>query len=123
MTEDCVQPVLTDVLAARRHVYRHLRPTPLHTYARLSELVGAQVFVKHENHHATGAFKVRGGVNLAAHLTESERTRGLYTASTGNHGQSIAFAGKVAGVSVRIAPRSETSQAHPQSQLPANVFP
>ena len=103
MTEDCVQPALTDVLAARRHVYRHLRATPLHAYAGLSELVGAQVFVKHENHHATGAFKVRGGVNLAAHLTETERTRGLYTASTGNHGQSIAFAGKVAGVSVKIA--------------------
>lgn len=47
--------------------------------------------------------KVRGGVNLAAHLTEAERTRGLFTASTGNHGQCIAFVGKVAGVSVRIA--------------------
>ena len=103
MTEDYFQPGMTDVLAARRYVYRHLRRTPLHAYAGLGELVGAQVYVKHENHHAAGAFKVRGGVNLAAHLTEAERRHGLCTASTGNHGQSIAFAGKVAGVPVRVA--------------------
>ncbi len=103
MTEDCLQLGLIDVLAARRPVYRHLRRTPLHAYAGLSELVGAQVYVKYENHHAVGAFKVRGGVNLAAHVTEAERKQGLYTASTGNHGQSIAFAGKVAGVPVRVA--------------------
>ena len=91
-----------DVLAAREKVYRHLHATPLHPYAGLSELVGAEVYVKHENHHAVGAFKVRGGVNLAAHLAESGQTVGLYTASTGNHGQSIAFAGKVvAGYLVR----------------------
>ena len=92
-----------DVLAARERVYRHLHPTPLHAYAGLSELVGAEVYVKHENHHAVGAFKVRGGVNLAAHLAEAGRTTGLYTASTGNHGQSIAFAGKVSGIPVRVA--------------------
>ena len=92
-----------DVLAAREKVYRHLHATPLHPYAGLSELVGAEVYVKHENHHAVGAFKVRGGVNLAAHLAESGQTAGLYTASTGNHGQSIAFAGKVSGIPVRVA--------------------
>ncbi len=92
-----------DVLAAREHVYRHLHVTPLHNCAGLSELVGAEVHVKHENHHAVGAFKVRGGVNLAAHLAQSGQTMGLYTASTGNHGQSIAFAGKVSGIPVRVA--------------------
>ena len=92
-----------DVLAAREHVYRYLHRTPLHAYAGLSELVGAEIHVKHENHHAVGAFKVRGGVNLAAGLAQSERTAGLYTASTGNHSQSIAFAGKVSGIPVRVA--------------------
>ncbi len=92
-----------DVLAARENVYRHLHPTPLHVYAGLGELVGADVYVKHENHHAVGAFKVRGGLNLAAHLAQAGQTAGLYTASTGNHGQSIAFAGKVTGIPVRVA--------------------
>lgn len=93
----------TDVLAARPHVYRYLQPTPLHGYAGLSELVGAEIYVKHENHQPVGAFKVRGGVNLAATLSETERKTGLYTASTGNHGQSIAFAGKVSGTAVHVA--------------------
>ncbi len=92
-----------DVLAARENVYRHLHATPLHPYAGLSELIGAEVYVKHENHHMVGAFKVRGGVNLAAHLAQAGQTTGLYTASTGNHGQSIAFAGKVSGIPVRVA--------------------
>lgn len=83
-------------------MYRHLRSTPLYAYAGLGELVNAEVYVKHENHQPAGAFKVRGGVNLAASLSETERKVGLYTASTGNHGQSIAFAGKVSGTRVRV---------------------
>lgn len=101
MTE--LHPTFQHILAARQEVYRYLSPTPLHPYAGLSRLVGAEVWVKHENHHLVGAFKVRGGVNLAAHLTEAERGAGLFTASTGNHGQSIAFAGKVTGTPVTIA--------------------
>ena len=84
MMESNRAPCLADVIAARRHVYQHVQRTPLLTYAGLSECVGAEVYVKHENHHAVGAFKVRGGVNLAAHLTDSERRAGLCTASTGN---------------------------------------
>ena len=95
--------MLADVLAARHHIARHLARTPLLAYPGLSELVGAEVYIKHENHHVVGAFKVRGGVNLAAHLTDDERRTGLFTASTGNHGQSIAFAGKVTGTPVRVA--------------------
>jgi threonine dehydratase len=91
------------VLAARPHVYRHLQPTPLHHYATLSALLGAQVWVKHENHQPVGAFKVRGGLNLAAGLSEKERRSGLYTASTGNHGQSIAFAARAHGIKATIA--------------------
>ena len=96
-------PTLHDIMAARPHVYRYLRPTPLHFYTGLSNLVGADVWVKHENHQPIGAFKVRGGLNLAAHLTEVERQAGLFTASTGNHGQSIAFAAKVHSIKATIA--------------------
>jgi threonine dehydratase len=92
-----------DVFAARANVYRYLKPTPLHYYAGLSRLIGADVWVKHENHHPVGAFKVRGGLNLAAHLNAAERRAGLFTASTGNHGQSIAFAAQKHGVKATIA--------------------
>lgn len=103
MIDHQVQPSIADVFAARPNVYRYLQRTPLHSYAALSELVGTDVYVKHENHHAVGSFKVRGGVNLAAHLTETERAAGLCTASTGNHGQSIAYAGMVNQTRVRVS--------------------
>jgi threonine dehydratase len=79
------------VLAARSVVYRTLRPTPLLQHASLKAETGLEIWVKHENHNPTGAFKVRGGLNLISRLTETER-RGVITASTGNHGQSIAMA-------------------------------
>jgi len=96
-------PTLHDIIAARPNVYRYLAPTPLHYYPGLSDLVGAQVWVKHENHQPVGAFKVRGGLNLTAHLSVQERQAGLFTASTGNHGQSIAFAAQVHGLKATIA--------------------
>ena len=91
-------PTLVDVLEARRRIAPHLRPTPLYEYASLNELLGAQVFVKHENHQPVGAFKVRGGVNLISQLSPDERERGVISASTGNHGQSIAYAARLFGV-------------------------
>jgi threonine dehydratase len=91
-------PTLADVQAARRRIAPHLMPTPLLPHGALSELVGAEVFVKHENHLPTGAFKVRGGVNLVSQLSGDEQRRGMATASTGNHGQSIAFAAGRFGV-------------------------
>lgn len=100
---DYQMPTLQDVIAARPHVYRHLQRTPLHQYPTLSALMGAQVWIKHENHQPIGAFKVRGGLNLAARLTPSQRQAGLFTASTGNHGQSIAFAARAQGIKATIA--------------------
>ena len=85
-------PTFADVLAARRRIAPHLPPTALNRYPALDELAGTEVWVKHENHQPVGAFKVRGGVNLVSQLSEDERQRGLITASTGNHGQSIAYA-------------------------------
>ncbi len=96
-------PTLHDIIAARPHVYRWLRPTALHPYAGLSQITGAQVWVKHENHQPVGAFKVRGGLNYVAGLNATQRQAGLYTASTGNHGQSIAFAARAFGVCATIA--------------------
>jgi threonine dehydratase len=95
-------PTLADVLEARRSIAPHLRPTPLYGYASLDELLGTEVFVKHENHQPVGAFKVRGGVNLVSRLTPDERRRGVIAASTGNHGQSIAFAARLFGVQATI---------------------
>jgi len=84
-------PTLKDVYEARPRVYRHLRPTPLMRHPLLTVETGLDVRVKHENHNPTGAFKVRGGLNLIASLPAAER-HGVITASTGNHGQSIALA-------------------------------
>jgi threonine dehydratase len=91
-------PTHADVLAAREQIAPYLRSTPLFEYPALSELVGAETWVKHENHQPIGAFKVRGGVNLVSRLDQDERERGVITASTGNHGQSIAFAARLFGV-------------------------
>ncbi len=95
-------PAFTDVLAARKRIAPHLWPTPVHRYAPLDALIGAQVWVKHENYQPVGAFKVRGGVNLLSSLSDEERRRGVVTASTGNHGQSIAFAARLFGVKAYI---------------------
>jgi threonine dehydratase len=93
---------LADVLEARRRIAPHLRATPLYPYPGLDELVGAEVWVKHENHQPVGACKIRGGVNLVSQLSEDERRRGLITASTGNHGQSVAYAARLFGVAARV---------------------
>ena len=93
---------LSDVYAARRVVYRTLRPTPLLQHPLLQVETGLDLFVKHENHNPTTAFKVRGGLNLVGSLTGEER-RGVITASTGNHGQSIALACQREGVPCTIA--------------------
>ena len=95
-------PTLVDVLEARRRIEPHLRATALYSYAGLGELLDAVVFVKHENHQPTGAFKVRGGVNLVSQLSDDERKRGVIAASTGNHGQSVAFAARLFGVEATI---------------------
>ena len=95
-------PVLADVLAARRRIRPYLEPSPLRNYPALDRLVGAQVWIKHDNLLPTGAFKVRGGVNLMSRLDPATRARGVIAASTGNHGQSVAFAAKLFGASAIV---------------------
>jgi threonine dehydratase len=92
---------LADVHAARSVVYRTLKPTPLLRHPLLDAKTGLTIHVKHENHNPTGAFKVRGGLNLVASLSPAER-RGVITATTGNHGQSIALACQREGVPCTI---------------------
>lgn len=84
-------PTLHDIYAARERVYRVVRPTPLLKHPLLDRETGLDIVVKHENHNPTGAFKVRGGLNLIGSLP-AEARRGVITATTGNHGQSIALA-------------------------------
>src|SRR3989440_4047266 len=96
------EPNFADVLDAARQIRPHLQPTPLRRYAALERLVGTEIYVKHENHNPTGAFKVRGGINLVSRLDDDERARGVIAASTGNHGQSIAYAARLFGVSAII---------------------
>ena len=76
--------------------------TPLLTYPGINQFAGCEVYVKHENHHPTGAFKIRGGINLVSQLNAEEKRKGVITASTGNHGQSIALASKLFGVKATV---------------------
>ncbi len=100
-------PTLHDVYRARRVIAPHLPRTPLVHAPALDRVLQARVYVKCENTLPTGAFKVRGGINLLSQLGPDERRRGVITASTGNHGQSIAYAGNLLGIRVVIgAPRA-----------------
>jgi threonine dehydratase len=91
-------PTLNDVYAARERIAGQISPTPLMRHPLLDNETGLSLWVKHENHNPTGAFKVRGGLNLVRSLPADERSRGVVTASTGNHGQSIAFACRLEGI-------------------------
>jgi len=90
------------VLDARRVIAPYLEPTPLRRYPLLDEQLGLELFAKHENHLPTGAFKVRGGINLVARLDAETRAAGVCAASTGNHGQSVAYAASLFGVAATI---------------------
>jgi threonine dehydratase len=91
-------PTYNDVLAAGPVVRRYLKPTPLYEWPALSRLLGCRYFLKHENHTPTTAFKVRGGIHLVSRLPEEEKRRGIIGCTTGNHGQSLAYACRLFGV-------------------------
>jgi threonine dehydratase len=95
-------PTLMDILEAAERIKPHLNPSPIYTYSTLNEYLGFTAYIKHENYLPTGAFKIRGGINLISQLSHEEKTRGVITASTGNHGQSIALASKMFGVQAII---------------------
>lgn len=91
-----------DVVEALPRVRQILKPTPLYEWSGLSELLGCSYFVKHENHQPIGAFKIRGGINLVSTLSDDERNAGILGCSTGNHGQSLAYAARHFGVECTI---------------------
>ena len=104
-------PTFDDVLAAREFISPYLPKTPLVPVPKLSQMLGFDYYAKCENLQPVGAFKVRGGVNLVGTASDAERRTGLVSASTGNHGQSIAYAGHLFGVRVIIyAPAENVNQ-------------
>lgn len=99
---DLPEPTIKDVFEARRRINSQVHRTPLRRYPILCDLLDADVWVKHENMQLLGSFKVRGGINLVSHTSPEERERGFITASTGNHGQSIAYAASSNGANCTV---------------------
>ncbi len=102
----------SDLEQAAHLVHAHMPPTPQFIWPQLCERVGATVWVKHENHTPTGAFKVRGGITFADWLRRTHPdVQGIITATRGNHGQSQARAATAAGLQVRIlVPRGNSPE-------------
>ncbi|MBA3050731.1 MAG: threonine ammonia-lyase [Alphaproteobacteria bacterium] len=91
-----------DILAARDRIAGQVDRTPVRYSRRLSQLTGAEVWVKFDNLHFTGSFKERGALNRLLQLTPDERKRGVVAASAGNHAQALAYHGARLGVPVTI---------------------
>jgi len=91
-----------DVQQARDRLAPYLTPTPLRRYPLLDAATGLSLFVKHENHQPTGSFKVRNGLSFTTALSPGERARGIVAASTGNHGQGIAYGATLVGTRATI---------------------
>lgn len=95
-------PTFLDVLRAKQNIAPYLPRTPLFNYPALDQATGLNLYIKHENYQPIGAFKVRGGVNLVSQLSADEKARGVIAASTGNHGQAIAYAARLFSVPATI---------------------
>ena len=109
-------PTYADVVAAREFISSYLPKTPLVRSQKLSEALGCDYYLKLENLQPVGAFKVRGGVNLVGHAANEGRNETLVTASTGNHGQSIAYGGRLFNKRVIVyAPAENVNQAKLQA--------
>lgn len=98
-----VQPTLAELDAAAAIVYRAMPATPQYCWPQLNQALGAEAWIKHENHTPLGAFKVRGGLVYMDALTRRQpELRGVLAATRGNHGQSVAFAALRHGLHVKI---------------------
>ena len=93
-----------DVRAAHDRIRSYVAPTALRHYPQLGALIGdgIQVLVKHENHQPTNSFKIRNGLSFMTALPARDRLRGVVAASTGNHGQGIAFGGQLLSIETTI---------------------
>lgn len=102
-----------DVLAAEERIRPYLPPTPLRRYGPLEDEVGgvAEIWVKHENHQPTNAFKIRNALSAMTLLGPEEGRRGVIAATRGNHGQGVALAGRLLGIPVVICvPRGNSPE-------------
>jgi threonine dehydratase len=101
---------LDEIVAASEVIYRHMRPTPEYCWPLICERAGTEVWVKHENHTPIGAFKLRGGLVYVDELLRREPdTPGVIAATRGNHGQSVAFAARGAGLrAVLVVPHGNS---------------
>jgi len=104
-------PTYDDIIKAAGRIAPYLPPTPLVHSWKISQLLGCEYYAKCENFQPVGAFKVRGGVHLISRLDTAVRQRGVISASTGNHGQSLAFAGRLFAVPVIIYAPAENTNA------------
>jgi threonine dehydratase len=102
-------PTIGDVYRARQLLQKHLFATPLVHNHTMSRELGFAAYLKLENLQPIGAFKVRGGINLCANLTPEEHKRGIVGASTGNHGQSLAYAAKLCKTRCLVAMPEEAN--------------
>lgn len=94
---------LTELEDTARYIYQYMEPTPQYNWALLSQKLGCEVWVKHENHTPTAAFKVRGGICLLREIMANDKQpKGIISATRGNHGQSLSFAAGKVGLPVTI---------------------
>jgi len=100
-----------NVIVASKKINKYIRRTPFERSAMISDLTGADVWLKMENQQHTGSFKFRGAINKMLSLSESERESGIYAASTGNHGAAVAYACQLLKVPCIIYVPENSSEA------------
>ena len=109
------RPTLQDVYETRKRIAPYVVRTPLHRHRALESILGAEVYVKHENHQVLGAFKVRGAVNVVSRLSDEDKSRGVISSSTGNFGQGIAYAAGIFGVEVHVVVPTDVNPGKAES--------
>ena len=93
---------LSDIIQAKERIGRHATRTPLLRMAHLDEILGCNVWLKPENLQQTGSFKLRGALNKLLSLTDGQKRGGVVCASSGNHGQAVAYAAKMLGINAKV---------------------
>jgi len=108
---------LDDILAAKKRIHPYGTKTPLLRIARLDEFLGCKVWFKPESLQRTGAFKLRGALNKLLSLTEEEKKHGVVCASSGNHGQAVAYAAKLLGINAKVVMPLDTNPVKKEGVL------
>lgn len=123
MNPDCDPITVQDVWLAKRRIERHVTSTPLHYSSKVSDESAAEVYLKLENLHETGAFKIRGAANKILSLSAAEQALGVTTFSTGNHGLAVAVMAKTLGIRavICISNRVPTNKVERLEKLGAEV--